>query len=339
MKFCNKKLVYLKLSTETISTQSTTEINIDYKTSKIDVPEKILEYNSKHYDNKIYFGSYPQKKVNDESLINALNTKAGSLPTSLNTNGWTDYNYYSNNKVESYMFYKDIDFDGNGTNDYRGVYFFKYRPETLRGSYNNPQNYQENKYFREGYPTNTVYWFSFDPIKWDVLTTSGNKKFIVSHFALDGQEYCDYVLEEKFSHNGGVGYSSNYELSNIRKFLNETFYKTAFNESERNKIVESRVNNGLSSSPESMETYLCNDTTDRLFLMSYNEVQEYCESESLRKFSISDYAIVQGVGFSWLLRSPYGSIMVYSCSKTDGRIYGSDSDAIDCIRPACWISL
>ena len=74
-------------------------------------------------DNKIYFGTYPQTLVDNDSLISELNTIAGTLPTSTNSYNWTDYNYYIEESVESYMFYQDIDYDNDGYYDYRGVYF------------------------------------------------------------------------------------------------------------------------------------------------------------------------------------------------------------------------
>ena len=66
--------------------------------TQIELPPYILS------GNKIYFGSYPQTLLDEEasgSLIAELNESAGEIKIS---NGWVDYGYYIDGKVESYMF-------------------------------------------------------------------------------------------------------------------------------------------------------------------------------------------------------------------------------------------
>ncbi|MBQ7308082.1 MAG: hypothetical protein IJW82_06115, partial [Clostridia bacterium] len=75
--------------------------------------------------NTIIFGSFPQTKVTITSVTIALTSNAGTLPTSLNSYSWTDYGYYIDGNVESYMWYIDLEYNAN---KYRGVYFTNYRP-------------------------------------------------------------------------------------------------------------------------------------------------------------------------------------------------------------------
>lgn len=81
---------------------------------------------AKEDENSMYFGKYP-KKVTDETLISKLNTTAGTLLTLSNTNKWTNYGYYINGAVSSYMYYIDLVQDNDVSFDYRGVYFTQYR--------------------------------------------------------------------------------------------------------------------------------------------------------------------------------------------------------------------
>ena len=46
--------------------------------------------------------------VTDTTIISELNSLAGTLPTPTNSYAWTDYNYYINSQITSYMWYIDL---------------------------------------------------------------------------------------------------------------------------------------------------------------------------------------------------------------------------------------
>ena len=293
--------------------------------------------------NKIYFGTYPQTKVNDSDLIYALGSKAGRLPTSSNTYNWTAYNYYISGNVTNYMYYIDIDYDDNGTYDYRGVYFTSYRPYSfiMDSSINSTLQYGN------GYSINKIYWFSYDPIEWEILEESKGKALVVAKLLLDSQDYYQ-------------GISNSYESSSIRTWLKNTFYKTAFNSLQKKLIDYTAVDNSVASTGQTENEYVCNTTYDYIFLLSYAEVEKYT-TKTGRIAKGTDYAISQGLciesstGYGyWWTRSPstYGKSLAYRIG-IDGYIYGGNrssvgsnmyiSNSVDNnttgIRPACWIIL
>ena len=295
--------------------------------------------------NKIYFGSYPQTKLDETnyaSRIAELNTKAGTLPTSSNKGNWTDCNYYISSSVTSYMYYQDIDYDNSETYDYRGVYFTSYRPYYSYYSSSKSYSYQGDN----GYTINTVYWFSYDPIEWDILSESNGKALIIANLILDSQDYYPSNSTSTFSHNGGTGYANNYELSNIRKFLNDNFYNTTFNDFQKALIETTTVDNSASSTTSSSYENACNNTSDKMFLLSYKEATTYYSSETARTAKGSDYAKCQGLAVpfsdgnsSWRLRSPYSKYDVYFV-RCDGKfIDTSATNTSSGVRPACWINL
>ena len=100
--------------------------------------------------NYIYFGEYPQTKVTDGSITNALRSAAGTLPTSSNSQAWTSYGYYINSSVSNYMWYIDLTYSGE---KYRGVYFTSYRPYWTDEISSAGNSYQDDN----GYSTSTVY--------------------------------------------------------------------------------------------------------------------------------------------------------------------------------------
>ncbi|MBO7078209.1 MAG: InlB B-repeat-containing protein, partial [Bacilli bacterium] len=282
-------------------------------------------------ENKIYFGTYPQTKV-------TATTENGLLSITFDSSTWTSYRYYISSSSQSdFMYYKDVDIDNNGTYDYRGVYFTQYRPTG--------NAYQDDN----GYSTNTIYWFSYDPIEWDILTESSGKALIIANLILDSQEYYPSASGSQFTHNGGTGYANNYELSAIRKFLNDNFYNTAFNESQKALIEITTVDNSAASTGQSSNSYACNNTNDKMFLLSYKEATTYYTSSTAMQGKGSDYAKCQGLyvyssnePYYWWLRSPgYRSASsAYRVVYCDGSIHECIVDiAYPGVRPACWINL
>ncbi|MCR5113886.1 MAG: DUF6273 domain-containing protein, partial [Acholeplasmatales bacterium] len=297
---------------------------------------------------KLYFGTYPQTKLDetiDATKISELNELAGDLPTSEDTKLWTDYNYIIQGNVSSYMYYQDIDYDNDGDYDYRGVYFTEYRPSYY--SYTSSKTYSNQNVNR--YSTNTIYWFSFDPIEWDILEASNGKALIIANLILDSQEYYPSSSESSFEHNGGTGYANNYELSNIRKWLNDNFYNTAFNDLQKSIIETTEVDNSGSSVGNSSNKYVCNNTNDKMFLLSIKEAKTYYTSDKARQCKGTYYAKCQGLyvdnenGNSfWWLRSPDSGISSLAhYVYTDGDDYNLNAVYVTSngIRPACYISL
>lgn len=153
------------------------------------------------------FGTYPQSKVTDATLISTLNTAAGTLPTSSNSEAWTDYGYYISGSVASYMWYIDVP---NSGNLYRGVYFTSYRPYRIDLASSTYDSWQDD----HDYYTNETYWFKYEPISWKVLDIAGGKAFLLADLAIDAQDY----YHSKFPRdiNGTTVYPNNYEHSHIR---------------------------------------------------------------------------------------------------------------------------
>ena len=279
--------------------------------SIITVTEKLVNREG----NNIYFGSYPQTEVTDNTVTTALRTAAGTLPTSSNSQKWTSYGYYIKGSVSNYMWYIDLEYSGE---KYRGVYFTSYRPEYTSYSSFASKSYQDEN----GYTTESVYWFKYEPIKWRILSEANGEALILCEMIIDSQEYYPSGSTSSFSHNGGTGYANNYALSNIRKWLNDNFYNTAFNDLQKQLILLTTVDNSArSTNPNNnatqwnsgTNTYACADTEDYIFLLSMQEVtnSDYgfdsnCSNyDTARWKQNTDYAKSQGaISGYWWLRSP-----------------------------------
>lgn len=296
--------------------------------------------------NVIYFGSYPQTKITDNTITTALVNRMGAKPTPSDSGSWISYKYYINwSNTADFMWYKDLEYNGE---KYRGVYFTQYRPYYTTTGSSTGNSYQDDN----GFYTSTVYWFKYEPIKWRILEEKDGKAFLLCDIAIDSQEYYPSNSTSSFNHNGGNGYANNYALSNIRKWLNETFYNTAFNDLQKELVQVTKVDNSVASTGYSSNQYACADTNDKVFLLSYKEATTYMTSSTARRMKSTDYAKSQGCWQStdssykgncwWWLRSPSSS------SSSIARNVGSDGD-IDSdysvfntfygVVPALWIRL
>ena len=281
----------------------------------------------------IEYGTYPQSKVEDATLLASLNNLAPE-----NFDDWTSYGYYYTESGTStygkmqpgdFMRYFDAVLDGV---KYRAVFFTDYRPANTNCTY--PTDYSLQT--KNGYNTNTVYWFRFDPIEWRVLDP--DEGFIVCNSVVDSQAYNNYILESDDEYYGSADksyYANNYEKSSIRAWLNDDFINTAFSTSQQENIEETALNND--AYPESCSHYNSASTNDKVFLLSYAEATNsaYGFNSSASNYDTarwlrgSEYAkcqglyvyILNGSGYEvnsfWHLRSP-GDYSYDSCAVSNG---------------------
>lgn len=195
-------------------------------------------YFTNKYGDTYYFGAYPQISVTKTQTIDKLNSIAG-VPHDSNLN-WINYGYYESSKVKDAMYYIDIDIDNNGINDYRGVYLYNYRPSRTQNDVDSTEmkNIMQDD---NGYELNTVYWFKYGVISWSLKNSTSNILELYSDVIIDSQDYNHYYDVSgdsiPYEHNGGTGYANSYPLSDIRKWLNTTFYNTAFS-SQQKEIIK-----------------------------------------------------------------------------------------------------
>lgn len=255
--------------------------------------------------NKITFGTYPQSKVTDENIVATLTELAGELPTSEDSKSWTSYGYYMGSSVKNYTWYTDVTVGGE---KYRGVYFTEYRP--FKCGYTDTSSAMQQ---RNGYNTNTLYWFKFEPISWTILSESDGSALIFCDMIVDSQQY-DYT---------STYYENNYADSTIRAWLNDNFYNTAFSALLQEIILTTEVDNSESTTGYDENEWACANTFDKVFLLSNADVinpdygfdSDEKAKDAARSKQVTDYAQAQGAQTStsdmdypgtgfWWTRSP-----------------------------------
>ena len=238
------------------------------------------------YDDKVYFGNYPQDLVTDEELIAGL-SQGVEIPSEEDEKDWNVYNFYWNDAPRKYGFYRDVDINDDGQNDYRGIYFTGYRSNyTDKGP--DDASYQRD----HGIELNKIHWFKYSPILWDIFRTNEDDTLtLASYKLLDTQSF--YKLNhnsEPFEHNGGAGLVNNYALSDIRLFLNNEFLEDAFSKKSQsliqNKVIIDEFFD-VNNEPISIN--------DKVYLLSKDDVQEAHETHRSTQYAhylnAEDYVI------------------------------------------------
>ncbi len=187
-----------------------------------------------------------------------------------------------------------------------------------------------------------------EKIEWRVIDRQGDKVLLVTDKLLDG----------------GIPYNKEYEKittwhkSTVSRWLNRIFINEAFSNKEKKKIQDTIVEN---KGNEDFGTYGGANTTDKLFLLSVDEVYRYFKSDEDRGAALTKYArikiashmygdddgeILYKVG-SWrqwcyILRSPGDSQDSVANVGDDGSVseYGNSAyHNFFAVRPAMWVSL
>lgn len=299
----------------------------------------------------LYFGMYPQSIVEDKELISKLNAKVKFMPTYLNSRGW-EFLGYNLEKTYKGTYYIDLELNGD---KYRGVYFKDYGDNDWIITHQTIESWFYSR--KEGKDKVYFAWFKFEPIEWEVIKVEDEKALIVSRSLLDFAYFAEGFSKEK-----GEDYkSNNYMNSHIRSWLNDCFYKVAFNDTEKECVEITEVDNGIESTGDKINPYVCDNTKDKMFLLSNKEVKVFYLKNSKRRAKCTSYVKEQRwypknkeayKQENYWLRSPSvfenkqenGAEAIYKnkvqCVNKDGEFVNFDSNTGNiAVRPACWIKL
>ncbi len=312
----------------------------------MEIPETFIRLNAEGKEDAsgeyIIFGSYPQTEVTDASLKTALTAKAGTLPAADNAGAWTSYGYVIKFSVSDYMWYIDIEHEGN---NYRGVYFTSYRPFYLGEASTAASSIQDEN----GYKTGEVYWFKYEPMRWRILTEANGEALVISDLLIDSREFSDTDNNRTIDEN--TVYPNNYKESSLRAWLNSSFYDTAFTASQKALVLKTAVDNSVESTGYEANPYVCENTEDFVFLPSYKEITTAAYGfsagngfDTAREKKLTDYAKCQGGQIfdtpehngsaCWWIRSPYywhakyirevdyGGVLAYTNEFSPSHLYG-----------------
>ena len=177
-----------------------------------------------------------------------------------------------------------------------------------------------------------------EPIEWLVLDViKDDKALLISRYALDCKQY---------HHTTWIDTPDiTWEQCDLRKWLNSEFINNAFSREVQEQIQLSEIVNNANPS---YGTTGGNNTVDKIFLLSIDEVNKYFHSDKERECKATKYAIENNAYVNnngncyWWLRSPGNGQNYASYVNGGGDVisYGyfvnSDNNAL---RVALWVNL
>jgi len=180
-----------------------------------------------------------------------------------------------------------------------------------------------------------------EDIEWQILEIQDNKALVISRYGLDALPY-NTELD-----------SVTWETCTLRSWLGETFYNEAFDENEKSEILTTNVK--VDAYPKGYKTTAGKDTEDKVFLLSFEEVDKYFKTREERLCGATDYARAQGAfvsllkvlpdkthGCNWWLRST-GAFQIFGSFVNVSEPFNYQGYFVSlkmfCVRPAMWITL
>ena len=155
----------------------------------------------------IEFGTYPQSRVTDRNLSASLEQTINKLYQTGNYTVTPSYNYRYSDDKRLGMYYFDLFYEGI---KYRGVLIQEYRPNSSHNKTSADNSYQDEY----GYQLNKWYFFKYEPLRWRITNVE------------EGEMVCTSVIDAQSFHTQNNG-NYPFGVSNIRFWLNNSFYETA----------------------------------------------------------------------------------------------------------------
>jgi len=192
----------------------------------------------------------------------------------------------------------------------------------------------------------TITWFKVEPIKWIITNydqiTAGTATSIecLSYLAISaGIEYAPET----------DSYANEWFASELRDWLNEEFYASAFSEVQKEQIqtttLKNNANNGYGTTTE-----------DKVFCKSYDEINQIFSTNNYRVCSPTDYTLSNRCSYNkviqtairpnggscdYMLRSAGASATEVCYVAASGGVYdfGSLPGSSNAVRPAMCLNL
>ncbi|MDR0197803.1 MAG: DUF6273 domain-containing protein [Oscillospiraceae bacterium] len=160
----------------------------------------------------------------------------------------------------------------------------------------------------------------FGGYDWRVLDKKDGKALIITDKVIDDRAYNE--KQEVVT----------WETCDLRAYLNGEFYNS-FGKADKARVAETQV---INNDNPAYGTPGGNDTTDKIFLLSIDEANEYFSDDNARVAYNSE-----GNASGWWLRSP-GSLSIYAANvflNGSVNVLGNHVFVNGGVRPALWLNL
>ena len=277
------------------------------------------------------------------------NIAHGVIPTISSDGKTLTYGLYPQTIVDDNTIINELNklttTESNGWYLYEDEYYAKQVADPYKRSY----TFSNGKNIVDGY----TYWFKCEPIVWRILANDNGEYFVLSEMLID--THCYHNSWEQRTIDGKEICPNNYKHSDIRAWLNNDFYNSAFALNTEH-ILTTEVDNSASTTAQPINKYACENTLDKVFLPSYQDYKNTnygFNSDSDREAKVTDYVLARyaiqynDCGY-YCTRSPdfYIGSGVWGVSRTGYLCFDYvfegfyiDNDDHSCVRPCLSISI
>ena len=289
-------------------------------------------------------GVRPSICISSSSVIDSSeiekNLALGITPSLDTSNMTLTYGLYPQSRVTDSTLLTGL--DALETTDVNGWYLYQdeYYAKTKAVVYNS------NIYFNDGtkVTSGVTYWFKCEPINWKILNRTNGNYFLLSSSVLDWTYYGDYETD--------YGNVNNYNESELRAYLNNEFYFSAFS-LDSSFVRTTLVDNSAATTDSLTNTSASSNTNDKVFLPSYQDylnpnygfssdpeektTSHYAYTTEYARARGASYDSYDGFEYSgrYWTRSPLTECdFEVFCICDDGRMAYDDIDGSNGVRPS-----
>ena len=298
--------------------------------SRIKVTDEAIGGNYYYY---VELGEYPQMVVEDTVTVSALNALGDSAKT-----GRTFVVGASDDAAQT----AHVEYSYNGA---------KYVKVASAVVYGTDAEYK----FSTGTKATSgnAYWFKVEPIKWFLLEAYSTTKTAYTGSTTNLRVISEQILTANVMFDAST---NPWDTSNIRTWLNNAFYTSAFSAEDKGYIVKNTTRYFGTGKYETKDDYTVTTggktTEDNVWLPSYYEMgntyygtNAYLNKNTL-KATPTDFAVVNnvamgsnGCGWYWLRSAGSASNYVYLVNNGGGLGNSRVNFTSGGVRPALTISL
>ena len=175
--------------------------------------------------------------------------------------------------------------------------------------------------------------FEVKDLQWRVLEKTDTKCLVTTTYVVATERY-DYTGEAVW------------ETSKVREYLNKEFFNDAFNDDEKNCVMDTNLVNTVVTDKGIIGG---NDTVDKVFLLTVEDVLKYMPEDRLRRIMDTEGSSTDAMGYrAWMLRTPIPSTNEYqqliAAVGMKGQMVTNSEEGFSVdselgVRPAMWIDV
>ena len=168
-----------------------------------------------------------------------------------------------------------------------------------------------------------------EPIRWLIVGKQEKSVTLFSERVIDNRQF-------QIDRTEGI----TWEKSNLRKWLNNDFIKTAFSADEQTAMFNVKYSLNSKDGVEGYFTISSRELSDPVFLLSYNDVKKIFPDTDDRRTKTTPYAKKMGAGdiCCWWLISPGSDNVSVACIDENGKAASRWATDKRGVRPAIMIS-